>query len=108
MPPSKAQSRPQFRQKSARPALRARLRAGRLADLDGLALADCTLFDTEDGTPGILVGAGIALPLRLVVEDPADQMVTVVRVIGRAGQQLAVTVESPATPANLPLPRTDP
>lgn len=90
-----------FRANQLRPANRARMRGGRLTDLDCKPLAECTIFDLMDGGIGLLVDPGIALPANLYLHDDLEHTVAECRAVWRQGQQLEIVLEAMPISASL-------
>ncbi|WP_439529575.1 hypothetical protein [Pannonibacter sp.] len=99
MPPPPA-SQP-FRARQLRPALRSRMRGGRLTDLACKPLADCTIYDTLDNGIGVIVATNANLPARLLLHDDLDVTIAEARVLWREGRQLALALETDPVGASL-------
>lgn len=81
-----------FRPPQLKPALRARMRGGRLKTEEGADIAPCTLFDAESGETGALIEARVALPPRVLVLDEQDQTVCAASVLWHHNRQAALQI----------------
>ncbi|WP_157757194.1 hypothetical protein [Pannonibacter phragmitetus] len=81
-----------FRPPQLKPALRARMRGGRLKTEDGADITPCTLFDAESGETGALIEVKVTLPPRILVLDEQDQTVCAASVLWHHGRQAALTL----------------
>ena len=93
--------RHQFKEQRLHPRRRARLRGGKLADLDDRFLTECTLFDVSDAGVGLLVPEDVVLPPELLLYDDLDKTIALARVCWRNGKQLGISYDVP--PASVTL-----
>jgi hypothetical protein len=79
-----------FRPPQLKPALRARMRGGRIKTEEGADIAPCTLFDAESGETGALIAAKVALPPRVLVLDEQEQTICPASVLWHHNRQASL------------------
>lgn len=79
-----------FRPPQLKPALRARMRGGRIKTEEGADITPCTLFDAESGETGALIDGDLALPPRVLVLDEQDLTICPASVLWHHNRQASL------------------